>query len=117
VDLRKSFGHWGEEQAAQYLLKKGYSLVARNYRCKHGEIDLIVHKAKVLVFVEVKARKTLAFGIPAASVTRAKQAKIHATAWYYLQECEQRYPSIRFDVIEIYYLNQQLTIKHLEHCF
>jgi len=117
VDLRKTFGHWGEEQAAKYLLKKGYSIVAQNYRCRNGEIDLIVSKAKVLVFVEVKARKTLAFGVPAAAVTRRKQAKLRATAWHYLGNCREHYLWIRFDVIEIYYLNQQLTINHLINCF
>ena len=117
MDLRKTFGHWGEEQAAKYLLKKGYSIVAQNYRCRNGEIDLIVSKAKVLVFVEVKARKTLAFGVPAAAVTRRKQAKLRATAWHYLGHCREHYLWIRFDVIEIYYLNQQLTINHLINCF
>ena len=117
VDPRAAFGRWGEDMAAKHLLNKGYRLVTKNYRCRHGEIDLIVKKAKVLVFVEVKARKTLAFGIPAAAVTKIKQAKLHATAWHYLQNVEHHYGRVRFDVVEVYYLNQHLSFRHLENCF
>lgn len=94
-------GAWGEERAAEYLRRKGYALVAANYRCRFGEIDLIVRDRRFLVFVEVKSRKDAAFAQAREFVDFRKQQRLRATASMYLA----RYPTQlqpRFDVIEVY---------------
>lgn len=113
-------GPWGEAQAADYLRRKGYTLVAANYRCRFGEIDLIVRNRHYLVFVEVKLRKSAGFAQAREFVDFRKQQRIRATASMYLS----RYPTSlqpRFDVIEIYapqgMKTKKLTINHLEDAF
>jgi len=114
---RAQFGQWGEETACNYLIKKGYKIVTRNYRSNFGEIDIIAEKKGGIIFVEVKARKTLMFGTPAAAVTKAKQIKIHRTAFQYLQTSTKRYRQFWFDVVEIYVDAGKTTINHIQHCF
>ena len=113
-------GPGGEAQAADYLRRKGYTLVAANYRCRFGEIDLIVRNRRYLVFVEVKLRKSAGFAQAREFVDFRKQQRIRATASMYLS----RYPTSlqpRFDVIEIYapqgMETKKLTINHLEDAF
>lgn len=113
-------GAWGEVVAADYLQKKRYTLVASGFRCRYGEIDLIVRNKKYLVFVEVKLRKSDKFAQAREFVDIPKQERIRTTADYYLS----RYPTdlpARFDVIEIYAPEGTATVKpvihHLEDAF
>lgn len=113
-------GAWGESLAADYLKKKHYKLVAMNYRCRFGEIDLIVSDRKYLVFVEVKLRKSAKFAQAAEFVDFHKQNRLRTTAEIYLsQNPTQLQP--RFDVIEIYAPEGTQTIfpeiHHLEDAF
>ena len=94
-------GAWGEECAAVYLRRHGYRILARNYSCRFGEIDLIAEKDGVLLFVEVKLRTNLQYGVPREYVTVKKQEKLRAAALLYLSECELDVPA-RFDVAEVY---------------
>lgn len=94
-------GVWGEDLAAAFLQDKGYEQVARNYRCRYGEIDLIVHNRKYLVFVEVKLRKSADFAAAAEYVDERKQAKLRTTAEFWLMDNATELQP-RFDVIEIY---------------
>ena len=94
-------GAWGEALAAAYLRKKRYSIVASGYRCRFGEIDLIVKNRKYLVFVEVKLRKSAGFARAMEYVDRNKQQKLRTTASLYLSENPTDLQP-RFDVIEIY---------------
>ena len=114
---RSTFGKWGEDQAAQYLIKQGYAILERNYRCRFGEIDIIAYRGRIISFVEVKTRANLKYGPPAAAVTKTKQAKIHTTGFTYLQSSDVRFKSFSFDVIEILRMNGTITINHLQHCF
>ncbi len=113
-------GAWGEQLAAQYLRKKGYHLVACNYRCRYGEIDLIVENRKYLVFVEVKLRKSDRFAAAMEFVDRKKQDRLRTTAelWLSLNPVEKQ---PRFDVIEIYapqgLETRKPEIHHLEDAF
>jgi len=76
--------------------------VARNWRCREGEVDLIVRRGRLFVFCEVKARTTDAFGVPAESVTRTKQARIRRLAARYLREAAPvRGREVRFDVVSV----------------
>lgn len=113
-------GAWGEALAGEYLQKKHYRLIAANYRCKYGEIDLIVCNREYLVFVEVKLRKSARFARAAEFVDYHKQERLRTTAQMYLsQNPTQLQP--RFDVIEIYAPDGTATphpeIHHLEDAF
>lgn len=95
-------GQQAEETALNFLQQQGFQFVAQNYHCKMGEIDLIVKKDHLLVFVEVRQRKSSVFGGAAASVTPSKQRKIIQTSAFFLQSfSEFESFDCRFDVIAI----------------
>lgn len=94
-------GPWGETLAAEYLRKKRYRLVARNFRCRFGEIDLIVQNRSYLVFVEVKLRKSPNFAAAVEYVDLRKQERLRRTAGLWLSQNPTELQP-RFDVIEIY---------------
>ena len=117
---KRLLGRWGEELAARELTKKGYRLVAAGWHCRFGEIDLIAADREYLCFVEVKLRKSAAFGGAGEFVDRRKQDKLRLTAELYLS----RYPTRlqpRFDVIEVYAPQgtdtSRPTVRHLENAF
>ena len=91
-------GQLGEDQALIYLQQQGLHLLERNFRCKAGEIDLVMQDGKVLVFVEVRMRSDSKFGGAAASVGSAKQKRLINAAQIYLQRHSMP-PPCRFDVI------------------
>ena len=113
-------GSWGERVAAAYLQKKRYKMVGANYRCRFGEIDLIVSNRKYLVFVEVKLRKSSAFAEAREFVNVHKQERLRLTAQMYLSQFPTKLQP-RFDVIEIYAPDGIETSKpeiyHLEDAF
>ena len=78
TDARRAFGQAGEDRAAAWYRAHGYEVLARNWRCREGELDLVVRRGRTLVFVEVKARRTDRFGIPAEAVTPTKQRRLRA---------------------------------------
>lgn len=91
-------GKAAEEQAENYLRTHGLQPVTRNWRCRGGEIDLIMRDGKTLVFVEVRARSSNRFGGAAASITAAKQARIIHAAHLYLATLHSL-PACRFDAV------------------
>jgi putative endonuclease len=105
-------GKFAEQQAAIFLEKKGYRVLATNYRHGRGEIDLIATENNVIVFVEVKSRKNATFGQPEIAVNHKKQALIQQAAEGYLEELDLQ-NSIRFDIIAI--VGQEIT--HFEDAF
>ena len=116
----KLAGAWGEALAAEYLRKKRYTVVAAGYRCRYGEIDLIVQDKRHLVFVEVKLRKSANFAAAMEYVDRYKQDRIRVTASMYLSQNPTKLQP-RFDVIEIYAPDGTQTrhpeIRHMEDAF
>lgn len=94
-----TLGTAAEEQACLFLKSAGYDVLARNFSCKWGELDIVARHKNTLVFVEVKSRRSLAFGGPAAAVTPAKQNKISLAAVSFIKEKSLKFDSIRFDVI------------------
>lgn len=109
-------GAFGEDEAVDYLEKKGYQILNRNYRCKIGEIDIICKLDEYIVFVEVKYRKTLSHGYPRESVTKPKQKTIKKVSLYYIVYEKIINSSFRYDVIEILG-DKKLTIEHIENAF
>jgi putative endonuclease len=93
-------GQHGEDRALDYLQRQGLALVARNFRCRRGEIDLIMQDGDALVFIEVRKRTPGRHGDAAASITPHKQARLLAAAEFYLQRFRLP-PACRFDVVAI----------------
>ena len=110
----KEVARIGEGLAAQYLKEQGYQILEHNYRLRTGEIDLIAKEGDRTVFVEVKTRRTLKFGVPQAAVTPAKQKQISKIALSYLQTHDMLDVPCRFDVIAIF-LSSKSTPPKLEH--
>ena len=94
-------GQLAEQQASEYLNRQGLKLVERNYRCRNGEIDLIMQSDNTLVFVEVRFRSDSSFGGAAASVDRYKQQKLLVAAQHYLQKHHAFNRPCRFDVVAV----------------
>ena len=120
MGISNILGAWGEATAANYLTQKKYKLEAAGFRCRYGEIDLIVSNKKYLVFVEVKLRKSNRFAEAREFVDFYKQNKLRTTAEYYLSEHPTKLQP-RFDVIEVYAPDGTKTenpeIRHLEDAF
>lgn len=93
-----SSGEHAEQLAAGYLQQRGLSLVERNYRCRYGEIDLIMQDGSSLVFVEVRLRSRRDFGGAAASIGAAKRGRLLRTAQHYLATL-RKIPPCRFDAL------------------
>ncbi len=116
MDKRKQTGRRGEELAAAYLVDKGYKIVAQNWRCQTGELDIIAGQGDTLVFVEVRTRSGPRFGTPEESVTPAKQARLIALAETYLYETGLVDSAWRIDVVAVRLLgNGPPQINHLEN--
>jgi len=97
-----SLGKMGEVVAGKFLTAKGFKIIAQNYKCLIGEIDLIATHREKLYFIEVKTRAGLSHGWPAESVTLKKQAKLRKLALYYLSVCPHAGP-VAFGVVEVLY--------------
>lgn len=93
----QSRGRWAEDRALAFLQERGLRLVERNYRCRYGEVDLIMEDGKTLVFVEVRYRASQRFGGALESVDRRKQSKLLITANCFLKE-RRHEGAARFDV-------------------
>jgi putative endonuclease len=93
-------GKWAENEARHFLIQQGLKLICRNYSCQFGEIDIIMKHQDILVFIEVRFRKSNRYGSAAESITAAKQTKILNTANHYLVSNHHKGP-IRFDAVTI----------------
>lgn len=114
---RQSVGRYGEELALTYLLKKGCSLVEKNYRLRSGEVDIIVLDGDTLVFVEVKTRKTTHFGSPFDAVDYRKQQQISQTALAFIHQQGDEGLAVRFDVLAVFLDSRQPRIEWLKNAF
>ena len=95
----KQSGKQAETLAAQYLARQGLRVIAQNFHCRGGEIDLVCRDGKVLVFVEVRLRRNASYGGAAASITATKQARIILAARHYLSAHSATESDCRFDCI------------------
>ncbi len=94
-------GAEGEDRARESLERAGYRILSRNYRCRHGEVDLVAQDGEVIAFVEVKARRSETYGIPALAVTRAKRRRILRAALHWLVSQGMPDRPVRFDVVSL----------------
>jgi putative endonuclease len=117
-DPRHEFGRDSETNAEQFLRRKGYAILERNLRTTIGELDLVADDHGVLVFVEVKARTTGAFGGALLAVDRRKQAKLIRLAGQYLARRHLSDRVCRFDVVLVQGdAESSFRIEHIEHAF
>lgn len=113
--LKKSLGNLGEKLALKYLKNKGYQFIAKNFRWRFGEIDLILQDKNILVFVEVKTRVHPDFGNPEEAITPWKIRSLIKTARYFVLKHPQLPGSLRLDVIAIDLDKSQKKILRLRH--
>jgi putative endonuclease len=104
---RVLLGKTGEDLACRELQRRGYAVVARRYRTRVGEIDIVARDGETIVFVEVKTRRTSRFGLPAEAVTWRKRARIRAMAADYLSRQRLTNSPCRFDVVAVTISNGQ----------
>jgi len=109
-------GFYGQDIAQKYLVGKGMDLLETNFRSRQGEIDLIMQDGEYTVFVEVKYRRSLKYGLPREAIGTSKQKKILQAAKYYiyLKASEQDY---RFDVVEVLETGNGIQVNHIENAF
>jgi putative endonuclease len=100
-NARGSLGSSGERLAAGWLEARGFRVLARNWRCAYGELDLIADEAGDLVFVEVKTRRGIAHGAPEEAITASKRAHLIAAAESYLMEHQREEQPWRIDVVAV----------------
>ena len=117
MDNKHTIGLAGQEAAEIFLQNKGYNVLARNYRIKTGEVDLVLQHGTYIVFVEVKFRKGLGYGLPREAVGHKKQQRIINTALHYLTRHKLTESDIRFDVVEVLEQHGQLYAAHIENAF
>lgn len=115
----KTIGDFGENAAREYLEKKGYIFLDKNYRTRYGEIDIIMLDNDTTVFIEVKTRKTSSFGFASEYVDYKKQDRIRKTCISYTRSEDV---AMRFDIVEVYYKNSNdnlnvTKINHIENAF
>ncbi|MES2797188.1 MAG: YraN family protein [Bacteroidota bacterium] len=109
-------GKKGEELAANYLAEHGFEIIEKNFRWKRYEIDLIVKKEPFLVFVEVKTKTNISYGMPEDDVTPQKASQVMAAAEEYIYATGWK-KEIRFDIISIIMKGQQVNIEHIVDAF
>ncbi len=102
LNKNQEFGKNSESDAAEYLSRRGYKILEKNYRTKLGEIDIIAREKDTIVFVEVKARTSEKYGDPKLAVSYGKQKKIARAAQIYLKSTNQGNQKARFDVVAIH---------------
>jgi putative endonuclease len=111
---RQELGRDGEDAAAEYLTRHGMQVVARNWRCRYGEIDIIARDGAVLVFCEVKTRRGTAFGVPLEAITATKLSRIRRLAALWLEEAGGHRGPVRIDAVGVLCRpDGQRAIEHL----
>ena len=118
TQARRAVGASGEEAVAEWYRARGYELVARNWRCRDGELDLVVRRDSTLAFCEVKTRSSTRFGAPVEAVTGTKQRRLRVLAARWLAEHDARRRTLRFDVASVTRApDGELVVEVLEGAF
>lgn len=115
---RRAVGAYGERRAVEHLTATGLRVVATNWRCAQGEIDIVAWEGDVLVFCEVKTRRSGAYGPPAAAVVRAKARRLRRLAAQWLASTGAQADEVRFDVVSVLVRpGVGVRIEHLRGAF
>lgn len=114
---KRSFGQEGESAAARVLEAKGFQILARNFTCPWGELDIVARQADLVCFVEVRMRSHAAWGDPAHTISFRKQRRVVKAAMHYLFAHDLREHMIRFDVVTIVGRGDRAQIEHIPNAF
>ncbi|MGM0471646.1 MAG: YraN family protein [Bacillota bacterium] len=115
---KQELGDLGERLAADYLKQLDYQIRSKNYRCRQGEIDIIAADENYLIFIEVKTKRNLKFGMPQEEVDWRKQKKIKLVAQHYISQHPTEKLDYRFDVVGILFHSlEDYQITHLKNAF
>jgi putative endonuclease len=114
---KKEIGQRGEEMAVSFLKGLNYQILERNYRCKLGEVDIIARDNDTLVFIEVRTRSSLAFGLPQESINRRKRHQISKVALEFILRKKMKNTPARFDVIAISLEPGKEKVDHIRDAF
>lgn len=114
--FHNDIGKRGEILAADYLARRGYNIVANNWRYRHKEVDIIARYGEKLVIIEVKLRSTDYFGDPSEAVTKRKQRFLIEAAEAYLEKLDEE-PEVQFDVVSIIDNSGGYQIEHIADAF
>ncbi|NLZ38117.1 MAG: YraN family protein [Firmicutes bacterium] len=106
----RKIGLRGEDIAVSHLKDNGYKILARNWRCERGELDIVAKDGEILVFVEVKTRRTDRHGTPAEAVDIRKQERLRLLALYYIHQTGTTAPAYRFDVVAVEAQTEKVTL-------
>lgn len=119
MTFKIKIGKFGQQLAAQFLLKKGYQFLTANYYCRQGEIDLIFSDQGQLVFVEVKTRLSADFGLPEEAIDQIKKEKLYQSGLQYLEKEQINHDNWRIDgiAIEIDKANKKVQIRHHKNIY
>lgn len=107
-------GKYGEDRACEYLANQGFQILARNFRCREGELDIVAQEGNTLVFVEVKTRTSVAAGHPFEAITALKQARIRRLAAEWCQRHQVSRVQVRLDAIAVILRGGRVSIEHLK---
>ena len=107
-------GQNGEDIAVNYLKDLGYEIIERNFSCRQGEIDIIARDKEEVVFIEVKTRTNLLYGLPVDAVNEKKQNHLTKAIKYYIYRNHLENEFIRIDVIEVYLSSNSFKINHIK---
>lgn len=116
VKENKQFGNLSEDFVTEFLIKNGFTIEARNYCQKFGEIDIIAKKKDTITFVEVKSRKTNYFHLSQV-ITKSKQKKIILTAKYYVLQNKLYNKILRFDIALLHKIENNFELEYIENAF
>jgi putative endonuclease len=116
-DSRRALGTAGEDAVAAWYRQAGYELLDRNWRCRGGELDLVLGRGQTIVFCEVKTRSSFAFGAPVEAVTWQKQRRLRGLAARWLAEHDTCRGDVRFDVASVRPEHGGLVVEVLEAAF
>ncbi len=100
-DTRKTLGYTAESLTCEYLKRRGYRILQRNYRCRFGEVDIIALDGEVLAVIEVKSLSSAFLTTPLEKIDRRKQERLFRIAQYYVQQKRETSKNIRFDVVSV----------------
>jgi putative endonuclease len=109
-----ALGRWGEDRAARFLRRRGWTVLAQNYRFGRREIDLVIRRGDVVAFVEVKTRAGTGFGAPHEAITRLKRREIETVATHFLARHGLEGVCVRFDALAIV-VDRDYRVARLEH--
>ena len=117
MDARPALGRRGEDLAAEHMTRLGFTIVERNYRCRDGEVDIVAARGGVVVFCEVKTRRTNRWGEPSEAVDGRKQERLRRLAARWLRERRPGAVEVRFDVVSVVARGARPELVHIADAF